>query len=72
MPILAFQKPDKVVMLEANSFFGKFEFKPLLSPVMARQSETPSGGFSFRRWAVSPSTPSESTEWRMNWTPFPE
>ena len=29
MPILAFQKPDKVVMLEANSFFGKFEFKPL-------------------------------------------
>lgn len=29
MAILAFQKPDKVVMLEANSFFGKFEFKPL-------------------------------------------
>lgn len=29
MAILAFQKPDKVVMLEANNFFGKFEFKPL-------------------------------------------
>jgi len=29
MAILAFQKPDKVVMLEANSFYGKFEFKPL-------------------------------------------
>ncbi len=29
MPILAFQKPDKVVMLEANNSFGKFEFKPL-------------------------------------------
>ncbi|MDO5395345.1 MAG: DNA-directed RNA polymerase subunit alpha [Bacteroidales bacterium] len=29
MAILAFQKPDKVLMLEANSFYGKFEFKPL-------------------------------------------
>jgi DNA-directed RNA polymerase subunit alpha len=29
MAILAFQKPDKVLMLEANNFFGKFEFKPL-------------------------------------------
>ena len=29
MAILAFQKPDKVIMLEADSSFGKFEFKPL-------------------------------------------
>ena len=29
MAILAFQKPDKVVMLEANNFYGKFEFRPL-------------------------------------------
>ena len=29
MAILAFQKPDKVLMLEANNTFGKFEFKPL-------------------------------------------
>ena len=29
MAILAFQKPDKVLMLEANNFFGKFEFRPL-------------------------------------------
>ena len=29
MAILAFQKPDKVVMLEADSKFGKFEFRPL-------------------------------------------
>lgn len=29
MAILAFQKPDKVLMLEADSFFGKFEFRPL-------------------------------------------
>ena len=29
MAILAFQKPDKVVMLEANDSFGKFEFRPL-------------------------------------------
>lgn len=29
MAILAFQKPDKVVMLEADDFRGKFEFRPL-------------------------------------------
>jgi len=29
MAILAFQKPDKVLMLEASSTFGKFEFRPL-------------------------------------------
>ena len=29
MAILAFQKPDKVLLLEADNFYGKFEFKPL-------------------------------------------
>ena len=29
MAILAFQKPDKVLLLEADNFFGKFEFRPL-------------------------------------------
>jgi DNA-directed RNA polymerase subunit alpha len=29
MAILAFQKPDKVLMLEADNFHGKFEFRPL-------------------------------------------
>ncbi len=29
MAILAFQKPDKVIMLEADAFRGKFEFRPL-------------------------------------------
>ena len=29
MAILAFQKPDKVVMLEADEQYGKFEFRPL-------------------------------------------
>jgi DNA-directed RNA polymerase subunit alpha len=29
MAILAFQKPDKVLMLEADDSFGKFEFRPL-------------------------------------------
>ena len=29
MAILAFQKPDKVVMLESSDKFGKFEFRPL-------------------------------------------
>jgi len=29
MSILAFQKPDKVVMIESDEFKGKFEFRPL-------------------------------------------
>ncbi len=29
MAILAFQKPDKVIMLESDDKFGKFEFRPL-------------------------------------------
>jgi len=29
MPILAFQKPDKVIMLESDETHGKFEFRPL-------------------------------------------
>jgi DNA-directed RNA polymerase subunit alpha len=29
MAILAFQKPDKVIMLEADETYGKFEFRPL-------------------------------------------
>ena len=29
MAILAFQKPDKVIMLESDDKIGKFEFRPL-------------------------------------------
>ena len=29
MAILAFQKPDKVIMIESDNKFGKFEFRPL-------------------------------------------
>ena len=29
MAILAFQKPDKVIMLAADESYGKFEFRPL-------------------------------------------
>ena len=29
MAILAFQKPDKVIMVEADEKYGKFEFRPL-------------------------------------------
>jgi DNA-directed RNA polymerase subunit alpha len=29
MSILAFQKPDKVIMLESTNTFGRFEFRPL-------------------------------------------
>ncbi len=33
MAILAFQKPDKVLMLEADSRFGKFEIFVHSNPV---------------------------------------
>ena len=29
MPILAFQRPDKVIMNHATETFGQFEFRPL-------------------------------------------
>ena len=29
MAILAFQKPDKVIMLDSSASFGRFEFRPL-------------------------------------------
>jgi len=29
MAILAFQKPDKVIMVDADNYYGKFEFRPL-------------------------------------------
>ena len=29
MAVLAFQKPDKVIMLESDDKFGRFEFRPL-------------------------------------------
>lgn len=29
MAILAFQKPDKVIMIESGDRYGKFEFRPL-------------------------------------------
>ena len=29
MAILAFQKPDKVIMIESDEYLGKFEFRPL-------------------------------------------
>ncbi|HCC71929.1 MAG TPA: DNA-directed RNA polymerase subunit alpha [Bacteroidales bacterium] len=29
MAILTFQKPDKVIMVEADNYYGKFEFRPL-------------------------------------------
>ncbi|MBI4648782.1 MAG: DNA-directed RNA polymerase subunit alpha [Bacteroidia bacterium] len=29
MAILAFQKPDKVIMIDSNESYGKFEFRPL-------------------------------------------
>ena len=29
MAVLAFQKPDKVIMVDSDEYFGKFEFRPL-------------------------------------------
>ena len=44
MAILAFQKPDKVIMLEGNDTSARFEFRPL----GATREETCQGSFSFR------------------------
>ena len=65
MPILAFQKPDKVIMLEADNSFGKFEFRPL-EPGYGQTI-----GNAFRRLAASPYAPSVSTELPMSWTQSP-
>jgi len=48
MAVLAFQKPEKVIMLEADEKYGKFEFRPL------------EPGFVFLLLRVMPSTPSAS------------
>ena len=45
MAILAFQKPDKVVMLEADEQYGKFEFRPLFT--LTNISRTLSKSWSF-------------------------
>ena len=29
MAVLAFQKPDKVIMVDSDEYYGKFEFRPL-------------------------------------------
>jgi DNA-directed RNA polymerase alpha subunit len=29
MTVLAFQKPDKVIMIDSDEYYGKFEFRPL-------------------------------------------
>ena len=69
MAILAFQKPDKVIMLEADDFVGKFEFRPLeggfgTTLVMLFAA------FSSRLWTVTQSTPSPSKELSMSLLPF--
>ena len=51
MAILAFQKPDKVLMLEADSKFGKFEFRPL-EPVSVLPLVMLYAVFFFLRWKV--------------------
>ena len=50
MAILAFQKPDKVLMLEADSKFGKFEFRPL-EPGFGRSEERRVGKECRSRWS---------------------
>ncbi len=41
MAILAFQKPDKVIMLEGTDTVGRFEFRPL-EPGYGQTIGTPS------------------------------
>ena len=70
MAILAFQKPDKVIMLEATGSFGKFEFKPLepgygqtVGNALRRILLSSLGGFAICSYAL--------TALRMSWAPSP-
>ena len=70
MAILAFQKPDKVLMLEADDFFGKFEFRPL-EPGYVLLLVMPCAVFSCLHWKGLLLRLSKSTGWIMNLTPSP-
>jgi len=68
MAILAFQKPDKVLMLEADAFFGKFEFRPLepgyaVTIGNAVSSSTPLKALPLHRFA--------SAVWSTSSRPYP-
>ena len=65
MAILAFQKPDKVVMLEADDKFGKFEFRPL-EPGFGVTIATPCDAYFFHRLRALPSIPSKSAALSMS------
>ena len=65
MAILAFQKPDKVLMLEADDKFGKFEFRPL-EPGFGILLVMLYAVFFFHLSRAMPSTQCAFPVWNMN------
>ncbi len=70
MAILAFQKPDKVLMLEADSRFGKFEFRPL-EPGFGITVGNALRRILLSSLKVLQSTRLRSTVWSMNFRTVP-
>lgn len=70
MAILAFQKPDKVIMLEADNHFGKFEFRPL-GPVTVRRWATRCVEYYCHRLAALQYALFASTVLHTSWEPYP-
>ena len=71
MAILAFQKPDKVIMLEGTDTVGRFEFRPL-EPGYGQTIGNALTGYCSPPWKVSLSVRSRSREWTRNSPPSRE
>ena len=84
MAILAFQKPDKVIMLEGTETVGRFEFRPLepgygqtIGNALRRILLASLEGFAISAasssplWKVSPSRRSRSAGSRKSSRPSP-
>ena len=70
MAILAFQKPDKVIMIESDDKFGRFEFRPL-EPGYGITIGNALRRILLSSLRVMQLQPSRSTEWSMNLPPLP-
>ena len=74
MAILAFQKPDKVIMLEGTETVGRFEFRPLepgYGQTIGNALRRIPAASSSPLWKVSPSRRSRSAGSRKSSRPSP-
>lgn len=71
MAILAFQKPDKVLMLDADPKIGKFEFRPL-EPGFGITVGNALRRILLLHWKVLLSLLSELKGWSMSFPVYPE